>query len=222
MNHKPLPQRAFTLIELLIVVAIIAILAAIAVPNFLEAQTRAKVSRVKTDMRTLSVGMESYRVDNNVYPIPADPNGGFIESPIAAVHVSPFETRVPVTLTTPIAYLASRPEDPFASVRHGESRLYHTITRDYVDIRQNHAPRFNWALVYRRYFRQLIGEDPPSRIEYFFVSWGPNMIHNAALPHTGTTSVPHEHSDAAIYDPTNGTISEGDIVYFGPGIGFPN
>src|SRR5690349_23058161 len=60
--------RAFTLIELLIVVAIIAILAAIAVPNFLEAQTRAKISRAKADMRTVTTGLETYRIDQNIYP----------------------------------------------------------------------------------------------------------------------------------------------------------
>jgi prepilin-type N-terminal cleavage/methylation domain-containing protein len=58
-------RTGFTLIELLIVVAIIAILAAIAVPNFLEAQTRSKVSRVKTDMRSLATAIEAYAVDNN-------------------------------------------------------------------------------------------------------------------------------------------------------------
>jgi len=59
---------AFTLIELLIVVAIIAILAAIAVPNFLEAQTRSKVSRVLNDLRTMRTAVESYSVDSVKYP----------------------------------------------------------------------------------------------------------------------------------------------------------
>src|SRR5262245_56804115 len=63
-------KSAFTLIELLIVVAIIAILAAIAVPNLLEAQTRAKVSRTKSDMRTLGSAIRAYEVDNN-RPIPS-------------------------------------------------------------------------------------------------------------------------------------------------------
>lgn len=89
--------HAFTLIELLIVVAIIAILAAIAVPNFLEAQTRAKVSRALADMRSVVTGIESYRIDHNNYP-PND--GGFLATPIE--------------LTTPIAYLTSRFPDPFA------------------------------------------------------------------------------------------------------------
>lgn len=61
--------KAFTLIELLIVVCIIAILAVIAVPNFLEAQTRAKVSRVMADMRTEALALEAYSVDYNVAPL---------------------------------------------------------------------------------------------------------------------------------------------------------
>ncbi len=62
-------NRAFTLIELLIVVAIISILAAIALPNFLQAQIRAKVSRAQSDMRTIASALEMYYVDNNAYPI---------------------------------------------------------------------------------------------------------------------------------------------------------
>jgi prepilin-type N-terminal cleavage/methylation domain-containing protein len=61
-------KGGFTLIELLVVVAIIAILAAIALPNFLEAQTRAKVSRARADLRTVVTALETYRVDWNGYP----------------------------------------------------------------------------------------------------------------------------------------------------------
>jgi len=61
-------RRGFTLIELLIVVLIIAILAAIAIPNFLLFQTRAKVARTLSDIRTCTLAIEAYRVDNNAVP----------------------------------------------------------------------------------------------------------------------------------------------------------
>ena len=56
-------KNGFTLIELLVVVAIISILASIALPNFLEAQTRSKVARVKADLRTLAGAIEMYITD---------------------------------------------------------------------------------------------------------------------------------------------------------------
>jgi type II secretion system protein G len=61
--------KGFTLIELLIVVAIIGIIAAIAIPNLLNAIDRGKQKRTMADMRAIGTGVESYAVDNNVYPI---------------------------------------------------------------------------------------------------------------------------------------------------------
>ncbi|MCC5874875.1 MAG: prepilin-type N-terminal cleavage/methylation domain-containing protein [Candidatus Sumerlaeia bacterium] len=60
--------RAFTLLELLFVVATIAILAAIAVPNFLEAQVRSKVSRSLNDMAVIDGALRAYEADYRVYP----------------------------------------------------------------------------------------------------------------------------------------------------------
>ena len=60
--------RGFTLIELMFVVAVIGILAGIAIPNFLEAQTRSKIARVKSDLALSQNALESYYLDHNVYP----------------------------------------------------------------------------------------------------------------------------------------------------------
>lgn len=220
-NLRP-ARAAFTLIELLIVVAIIAILAAIAVPNFLEAQVRSKVSRVKADVRSLALGMEAYHVDAGAYPIPSAPDGSRIADPIGATTISPFETRTPLGLTTPVAYLTSLPTDVFAVARQGESRLFHCVTLDYVGIRTNHAPVQNWRMVWRNFYRDLLGQNPPSETLYFFQSFGPDQDHDADVPHAAAPTAPHVHGEGELYDPTNGTISSGDILYFGPGPGFVN
>jgi len=61
-------SKGFTLIELLIVVAIIGIIAAIAIPNLLNAIDRGKQKRTMADIRSVGTAVESYAVDNNVYP----------------------------------------------------------------------------------------------------------------------------------------------------------
>jgi len=61
-------MKAFTLIELLIVVAIIGILAVIAVPNFLAAQIRAKVAHSLSELRTYQDVQKLYLMDNNTIP----------------------------------------------------------------------------------------------------------------------------------------------------------
>jgi type IV pilus assembly protein PilA len=59
--------KGFTLIELMIVVAIIGILAAIAIPNFVKFQCRSKQSEAKGNLKALYVAQESYRAEFDTY-----------------------------------------------------------------------------------------------------------------------------------------------------------
>ena len=64
-------RRGFTLIELMVVIAIIIILAAIAIPNYLKMTERAKKSRIASDMATLATGLETFKTDWGSYPLAA-------------------------------------------------------------------------------------------------------------------------------------------------------
>jgi type II secretion system protein G len=205
MNCRtPNPSKGFTLIELLIVVAIIAILAAIAVPNFLEAQVRAKVSRVKSDMRSIATALEAYRTDGNRYP----------PTPWTTPNVL---TVVPTRLSTPIAYITTANMlDPFIDVNVREFQGLNSAGNiatysGYLDEPEGYDP-----IAGRRYYYQLL-TDPRRTQQATFLgraerwgAWemasiGPNKLRDFA-------PAPNPFSFMELYDPTNGTISAGDII----------
>jgi len=190
-------MKGFTLIELLIVVAIIAILAAIAVPNFLEAQVRSKVSRVKADLRSIATGMECYAVDFGRYPYTILPGD---------VYIQQYSRFVP--LTTPVAYMSSVPLDPFQEGGIGSQDIHKTaLEKMHSYIMESDVPPHDalWLLRF----------DPLHRFHYCARSFGPDRDSND-----------YNWKDVAgqggvvNYDPTNGTRSQGDVVFFGPGGGF--
>jgi len=214
-------EKAFTLIELLIVVAIIAILAAIAVPNFLEAQTRAKVSRVKADLRTVATALESYAVDNAKYPPTPFTNGQTLVLRV-----------VPTRLSTPIAYVSSANFlDPFVNAQLGDFETFSPFTGDIltyegfgpdpaVDPQGATDPEGYDPLAGQRYYynsnldgrrslgvQQALEAAIPVEGLWALASLGPNTTRDF-----GPTSLPGNPSVLIPYDSSNGTISDGDIV----------
>jgi len=68
LSHRASGQGGFTLLEILIVVAIIAILAAVVVPKIVGRVDDAQISKVKSDIKALEAALDLYRLDNFQYP----------------------------------------------------------------------------------------------------------------------------------------------------------
>ncbi|MEN6625139.1 MAG: prepilin-type N-terminal cleavage/methylation domain-containing protein [Candidatus Sumerlaeia bacterium] len=187
--------RCFTLIELLIVVAIIAILAAIAVPNMLEAQTRARVARAQSDLRAVTLAIESYRLDGDAYPTMLEPGFTGGVGPLAGSDLKWWY--VPDALSTPVAYLSSADlRCPFGGdvARRG----------DFPD------------QIWKRYSYENIAELEQKAATYPVLSgkYGPDRQASANIGAWRILCIGPDKAwnPMVAYDPTNGTISDGNII----------
>ena len=79
-------RRGFTLIELMVVIAIIIILAAIAIPNYLTMTKRAKNSRLASDMSTLATVLETFKTDWGAYPASTGTTGAGVSLPGSLIY----------------------------------------------------------------------------------------------------------------------------------------
>lgn len=162
---KARARRGFTLIELLVSLAILMILAGIALPNYMDAQIRSKVARVKSDMRAIAVALEAYKVENGKYP--------------PSTLIPPRRRLIP--LTTPMAHLGSIPGDLFElRTRDANRNGSFVYSAAPIDRESRHALisngpdriPYNGYLEYYPGYREDIWERPASG--YAFVRYDPS------------------------------------------------
>lgn len=99
-------NRGFTLIEILVVVVILGILAAIVVPKFLDKPDEARITKVATDIKGMEQALGMFKLDNGYYPT--------TEQGLAALVSKPTIGRVPAKYPDG-GYLKKVPADPWGS-----------------------------------------------------------------------------------------------------------
>jgi len=192
----------FTLIEILIVVAIIGILAAIAVPNFNNALIKAKVTRVKADMTSIATAIDMYGIDYKGFPVPGDAMGVTIN--LSSPNTPWTATKLSPTLTTPVPYMSMLPFDLFNEHSKGAARRYNYATKDYADVISDPVEiKGRSVSAFDKFVRKMYWA---GRVSYLLHSYGPDC----------DTDIPEERTTAH-YDATNGIYSSGDVLHFSKG-----
>ena len=119
-NRRTPPRRqrdsGVTLIEMMVVLVIIGIVAALIVPNVIGRPDEARAAVAKSDLRTIAASLEMYRLDARTYPTTAQGLLALIEKPT--------ETPVPDTWASG-GYLPTLPMDPW-----GKPYLYQSPADD--------------------------------------------------------------------------------------------
>ena len=200
-------KESFTLVELLIVVAIIIIITAIAVPNLISANIKAKVKGIKSEMGSIAIALEDYRVDEGNYPIePGSSGSGYGPDVIAKPNIAFDDPSDAIGLgklvfpegaSDPV-YLYRIPGDPFND--SGEEEWNGTS-----GAHNNH---------YCYFTADASGGTSSSEAKYWaLVSCGPDKDLDVT---TYSEAKDAAENGTNLYNPDNGITSSGDVVIIGP------
>lgn len=206
-RKKQMRKEGFTMIELLIVIAIITVITAIAVPNLISANVKAKVKGIKAEMGSIAIALEDYRMDEGDYPIDPEHTGsGYGADVIAKPNIDiddPTDAIGLGQLVFPMGaidsvYLYRIPDDPFND--GGEEEWNGTS-----GAHDNH---------YSYFTADASGAASSSEAKYWaLVSYGPDKD----LDITSYSDARDAYDNGTdLYDPDSGITSNGDIVIIGP------
>jgi len=105
-HHTPAKQQGFTLIEIMVVIVILGILAALVVPNIMGRPDEARISAARSDIQAISNALNLYKLDNYNYPSTDQGLQALITKPVGSPEAKNWN---------PDGYLAKLPKDGWAN-----------------------------------------------------------------------------------------------------------
>lgn len=208
-------QRAFTLLELLVVVAIIAILVALALINWQYAHTRAKIGAARADLRTLDTALQAYFADHETYPR----GNNYQLSTVFSARA--LDDKGLIQLSTPVPYLSrGLLNDVFDTTHRAAAEV------DLVKVVDKNPER-HWYKYCARWRGYVVGTlGPPdntknernrgqARTEWYLLqSSGPQKTRYLLGQNRINPRSPQKFRNS-IYDPSNGVFSRGALYRAG-------
>ena len=186
------------MLELILVVCIVGILAAVAIPNFLRLRLRAKVSTIQYDLQNLARSLEGYRLDH----------GDFPPSPYNDDVASAFAHRSLAGLAEAVPYMGH------VSLTDGFRVETPTYARNIVQA----TTRGSYVYVFYRDLAALRKEpELLSNRGFCVLSVGPDCVDSYGIFSPFPDHYPWNGRgpNLGLYSASNGTVSQGDICVFG-------